>query len=190
MYAFTKMALYIKSRTSNWLLDKEYQYHIMICFVEGAFIKWCDWSFLDQPILHISYSTKWLLRIRIDQNIHWGQKVLQHTWLTSSQLSSLQIFFLMLTKNAKLYIVEGKVIGNLNSGRKWHFRTKHRWWLGRIIPLVCRGKHPKSGSPYVLTNANRHWKWDAYYFFLNGIDVTVPVNGNLNSFKYNKLYKL
>lgn len=99
-------------------------------------------------------------------------------------------FFLMLTKNAKLYIVEGKVIGNLNSGRKWHFRTKHRWWLGRIIPLVCRGKHPKSGSPYVLTNANRHWKWDAYYFFLNGIDVTVPVNGNLNSFKYNKLYKL
>lgn len=93
-------------------------------------------------------------------------------------------------KNAKLYIVEGKVIGNLNSGRKWHFRTKHRWWLGRIIPLVCRGKHPRSGSPYVLTNANRHWKWDAYYFFLNGIDVTVPVNGNLNSFKYNKLYKL
>lgn len=108
---------------------------------------------------------KWLLRIRIDQNIHWGQKVLQHTWLTSSQLSSLQIFFLMLTKNAKLYIVEGKVIGNLNSGRKWHFRTTHWWWLGRIIPLVCRGKHPRSGSPYVLTNANRHWKWDAYYFF-------------------------
>lgn len=96
----------------------------------------------------------------------------------------------MLIKNVKLYIVEGKVIGNLNSGRKWYFWIIYWWWLGRIILLVCRGKYLRSGSFYVLINVNCYWKWDVYYFFLNGIDVIVLVNGNLNFFKYNKLYKL
>lgn len=140
----------------------------MICFVEGAFIKWCDWSFW------INLSYKYYIIKMIITNKNWPK----YTWRAKSVATHMADVITTLlasnfifnadgnksTNNAKLYIVEGKVIGNLNSGRKWHFRTKHRWWLGRITSLVCVEKSPRSGRPTVLTNANRHWKWDSYFF--------------------------
>lgn len=72
-------------------------------------------------------------------NKNWLKYILRVKSVVIYMVDVIIIFFVLnfifnvdgnkLIKNVKLYIVEGKVIGNLNSGRKWYFWIKYRWWL-------------------------------------------------------------
>lgn len=118
------------------------------------------------------------------QNIHWGPKVLQHTWVSSLQLCLLQTSFLMLTGNNRqrhILWCRGKRHWQTKRWQKVIFSDKTQVVIGQNNSISLLRKTSKKNQR--ISPIKVSW----IFLGCTTMALVIPINGNLNSMKYLKL---
>lgn len=118
------------------------------------------------------------------QNIHWGPKVLQHTWVSSLQLCLLQTSFLMLTGNNRqrhILWCRGKRHWQTKRWQKVIFSDKTQVVIGQNNSISLLRKTSKKNQR--ISPIKVSW----IFLGCTTMALVIPINGNLNSMEYLKL---